>query len=87
MWNHNNIFHSFLCSIFSPLSNLVFFVSLFVLASITLAMRSKEGDVDYRYMPEPDLPPLRLSQTLVSVYDHYWRSASFHVVIDGCCSQ
>ena len=27
----------------------------------TVAMRSKEGLADYRYCPEPDLPPLRLS--------------------------
>jgi aspartyl-tRNA(Asn)/glutamyl-tRNA(Gln) amidotransferase subunit B len=26
----------------------------------TRAMRGKEGDVDYRYFPEPDLPPLSL---------------------------
>ena len=28
----------------------------------TIRIRGKEGDTDYRYMPEPDLPPLVLSQ-------------------------
>eukprot|EP00047_Mylnosiga_fluctuans_P018427 m.70829 g.70829 ORF g.70829 m.70829 type:complete len:511 (-) comp7608_c0_seq3:170-1702(-) len=30
-------------------------------ANKTLAMRAKGGAADYRYMPEPDLPPLRIS--------------------------
>lgn len=30
-------------------------------SSRTIGMRSKEDEVDYRYMPEPDLPPLVLS--------------------------
>lgn len=29
--------------------------------SITIAMRSKEAEHDYRYFPEPDLPPLQIS--------------------------
>jgi Asp-tRNA(Asn)/Glu-tRNA(Gln) amidotransferase B subunit len=28
-------------------------------------MRDKEKKQDYRFMPEPNLPPLRISQTLV----------------------
>lgn len=31
----------------------------------TRKLRSKEGEVDYRYMPDPDLPPLYISKTLV----------------------
>ncbi len=33
--------------------------------SCTVFMRSKESEIDYRYMPEPDLPPLRLAAALV----------------------
>ena len=32
----------------------------------TVRMRTKEDEMDYRYMPEPDLPPLRLSSERVS---------------------
>lgn len=32
---------------------------------ITIVMRTKEGASDYRYFPEPDLPPLTLSQTFI----------------------
>lgn len=32
----------------------------------TVHMRSKESETDYRYVPEPDLPPLRLSESDVS---------------------
>ena len=28
----------------------------------TVLMRKKEGSVDYRFMPEPDLPPLVLNE-------------------------
>lgn len=31
----------------------------------TTGQRSKEGSADYRYMPEPDLPPVRLSEEVV----------------------
>eukprot|EP00658_Telonema_sp_P-2_P077080 TRINITY_DN6892_c0_g1_i25.p1 TRINITY_DN6892_c0_g1~~TRINITY_DN6892_c0_g1_i25.p1 ORF type:complete len:297 (+),score=70.74 TRINITY_DN6892_c0_g1_i25:740-1630(+) len=31
----------------------------------TVAMRSKENSVDYRFMPEPDLPPLILDPKLI----------------------
>lgn len=29
---------------------------------VTLSMRKKEGLADYRYFPEPDLPPLHVTQ-------------------------
>ncbi|KEF62621.1 aspartyl-tRNA(Asn)/glutamyl-tRNA (Gln) amidotransferase subunit B [Exophiala aquamarina CBS 119918] len=31
----------------------------------TRRLRGKEGEVDYRYMPDPDLPPLYIHQSLV----------------------
>jgi aspartyl-tRNA(Asn)/glutamyl-tRNA(Gln) amidotransferase subunit B len=33
---------------------------------VTATMRKKEGLADYRYFPEPDLPPLVLSDSLLS---------------------
>ena len=35
---------------------------------ITLSMRSKENAHDYRYMPEPDLPPIVTSDELIEKY-------------------
>jgi aspartyl-tRNA(Asn)/glutamyl-tRNA(Gln) amidotransferase subunit B len=32
---------------------------------ITVTLRSKEGAADYRYFPEPDLPPLRVTQKFI----------------------
>jgi aspartyl-tRNA(Asn)/glutamyl-tRNA(Gln) amidotransferase subunit B len=37
-------------------------------AGRTVAMRSKEEAHDYRYFPEPDLPPLHVDSTLVDRY-------------------
>ena len=34
-------------------------------AGVSLAMRSKEDAHDYRYFPEPDIPPLRITQERV----------------------
>lgn len=35
------------------------------MASESIVMRSKEDALDYRYCPEPDLPPLHLNRTLI----------------------
>ncbi|KAL4940932.1 hypothetical protein BDV06DRAFT_12302 [Aspergillus oleicola] len=32
----------------------------------TRKLRGKEGEVDYRYMPDPDIPPLRIGEDIVS---------------------
>ena len=37
----------------------------------TRRLRGKEGEVDYRYMPDPDIPPLYIHTTLI---DHLTRS-------------
>ena len=37
----------------------------------TIKLRGKEGEIDYRYLPEPDLPPVLISKKLVS---HVWES-------------
>ena len=34
--------------------------------SHTTRLRGKEGEVDYRYMPDPDLPPLIIGEDLIS---------------------
>jgi aspartyl-tRNA(Asn)/glutamyl-tRNA(Gln) amidotransferase subunit B len=34
-------------------------------AKQTTRLRAKEGEVDYRYMPDPDLPPLLIAEELV----------------------
>ena len=39
--------------------------------SKTRKLRGKEGEIDYRYMPDPDLPPLRIS---LEVVDHLTKS-------------
>ena len=35
----------------------------------TISMRDKESKQDYRFMPEPNLPPLRLSQLSINPWD------------------
>ncbi|KAG6355119.1 hypothetical protein INS49_004200 [Diaporthe citri] len=32
----------------------------------TTRLRGKEGEVDYRYMPDPDLPPITISEQVIS---------------------
>ena len=32
----------------------------------TRKLRGKEGEVDYRYMPDPDIPPLRIGEEIIS---------------------
>ena len=32
----------------------------------TIPLRSKEAEKDYRYMPEPDLPPLQITKQYIS---------------------
>ncbi|BAU65101.1 glutamyl-tRNA(Gln) amidotransferase subunit B [Stanieria sp. NIES-3757] len=34
----------------------------------TISMRSKEGSSDYRYFPEPDLPPIEVSKTQLETW-------------------
>lgn len=34
-------------------------------AKTTIMMRIKEGSVDYKYFPEPNIPPIRLAQTWI----------------------
>lgn len=36
----------------------------------TERLRGKEGEVDYRYMPDPDLPPLRICEVITFVSPH-----------------
>jgi aspartyl-tRNA(Asn)/glutamyl-tRNA(Gln) amidotransferase subunit B len=36
--------------------------------NVTKSMRVKEGAADYRYFPEPDLPPLQLSQEVLGAW-------------------
>lgn len=38
-----------------------------VRTSKTVTIRSKEGAVDYRFMPEPDLPPIVLNEEVRSL--------------------
>lgn len=35
------------------------------MSGITLSQRTKEGSADYRYFPEPDIPPIRFAETHV----------------------
>lgn len=41
------------------------YVHLCISNSITISMRNKEEEMDYRFMPEPDLPPLVLTEEFV----------------------
>ncbi len=49
----------------------------------SFCMRSKEEAMDYRYMPEPDLPPLHLPASYVDqvVEHHWWVSTSFERIV------
>lgn len=40
-----------------------------VTANKTFKLRGKESAPDYRYMPEPDLPPLIISQVRILLYN------------------
>lgn len=46
---------------------------------ITYSMRKKEGLADYRYFPEPDLPPLLVS-------DEYISSVEVSIPVADSCS-
>jgi aspartyl-tRNA(Asn)/glutamyl-tRNA(Gln) amidotransferase subunit B len=35
---------------------------------VTRRLREKEGEVDYRYMPDPDIPPLYISSEVVQLF-------------------
>ena len=36
----------------------------------TTRLRGKEGEVDYRYMPDPDIPPLLIGEVCISTHPH-----------------
>jgi aspartyl-tRNA(Asn)/glutamyl-tRNA(Gln) amidotransferase subunit B len=46
----------------------------------TYRLRGKEGEVDYRYMPDPDLGPLIISQ----VCRHIENDQSTHIILGSC---
>ncbi|KAL4926290.1 glutamyl-tRNA(Gln) amidotransferase subunit PET112 [Aspergillus undulatus] len=41
----------------------------------TRKLRGKEGEVDYRYMPDPDIPPLRIGEDIVSALTNHLPAA------------
>ena len=45
---------------------------------VTQSMRKKEGLADYRYFPEPDLPPLEVSTSYIQDVSVHFCSNSMH---------
>ena len=46
----------------------------------SIVMRSKEDSLDYRYCPEPDLPPLHLDRETIDIIESTILSIPSHVI-------